>query len=223
MAIITVISFKGGVGKSMISQNIGVYLAMKGNDVCIVDADPNSKGSTHWHAKRPDELAAVDVYHVPKEGDLMKTVKMVDDKYGIVIIDCPPAIEALTTKAVIKADLSLIPVSTTGGSDSEATREFLEMLKTLKSRYDMSLPSYFVVNKFEKNVNLHEAFLKVVNEYAEDYGVPVICSIAKRAAFGEAGAQGLGIQEWENKKAIKEIVELGQQIEALLSSQKINA
>jgi len=48
--IITIISFKGGVGKSTISQNLAVAMAHKGKDVCILDADPN-ESTTAWHRR----------------------------------------------------------------------------------------------------------------------------------------------------------------------------
>ncbi|MBD3926995.1 P-loop NTPase [Nocardioides cavernae] len=40
--VITVFSTKGGVGKSLVSTNLGVALANKGRSVCLVDLDVNS-------------------------------------------------------------------------------------------------------------------------------------------------------------------------------------
>ena len=218
MAIITVISFKGGVGKSVVSQNLAVYFATQKKEVCIVDADPN-KSTTFWHGMRPDDLGRVDVYHVPKGGDLIKTVNSVNRKYDIVIIDCPPAIEKLTSAAVAKSDLSLIPVATTGGSDIWATKEFLEHLQLLRARLNATLPSYFVINKYEKNIKLHQAYMQVIGEYCEDYDINQLNSyFAKRTAYGEANAQGLGVLEWENIKAQQEVTALGEEINSILET-----
>ena len=218
MAIITVISFKGGVGKSIVSQNLAVYYAKQDKEVCIIDADPN-KSSTLWHSVRPDECKPVDVYHVPKGGDLIKTINSVSRNYEIIIVDCPPAIEKLTSSAVAKSDLSLIPVSTTGGSDMWATKEFLEHLVLLRARLNTPLPTYFVINKFEKNVKLHQAYADVIDEYCEDYNVQDLAArLAKRTAYGEANAQGIGVLEWENKKAKEEVLALGQEITQILET-----
>ena len=186
--------------------------------MCIVDADPN-KSTTFWHGIRPDDGKRVDVYHVPKGGDLVKTVNSVSRKYEIVVIDCPPAIEKLTSAAVAKSDLSIIPVATTGGSDIWATKEFLEHLQLLRARLNAALPSYFVINKYEKNIKLHQAYMQVIGEYCEDYSVKQLNSyFAKRTAYGEANAQGLGVLEWENAKAKKEVMALGKEITTILKT-----
>lgn len=217
MAVVTVISFKGGVGKSIISQNLAVFFAHKNVDVCIVDADPN-KSTTMWHSYRPDELPAVDVYHVPKNGDLLKIVNSLSKKYELIFIDCPPALEMITSKAVAKSDLSLIPVATTGGNDIWATKEFLEHLEILRGRLDAPIPAYFVVNRFESNVRLHQAYLEILGEYESNYTIKLLKTyIAKRTAYGEANTQGLGALEWDNKKARQEIKLLAAEIETLLS------
>ena len=215
MAVVTVISFKGGVGKSIISQNLAVFFAHKNVEVCIVDADPN-KSTTMWHSYRPDELPAVDVYHVPKNGDLLKIVNSLSKKYELIFIDCPPALEVVTSKAVAKSDLSLIPVATTGGNDIWATKEFLEHLEILRGRLDAPIPAYFVVNRFESNVRLHQAYLEILGDYEANYTIKLLNThIAKRTAYGEANTQGLGVLEWDNKKAKQEVEQLAKEIKAL--------
>lgn len=218
MAIITVISFKGGVGKSMISQNVGVHLALKGCEVCIVDADPTAKGSHHWHNKRPDENVGVDVYHLPKGGDLLKLVNQVKPKYEVVIIDCPPAIEKMTSIAVSKSDFSLIPVATKGGSDSEVLGEFLEHLELLKARFGTSLPSYIIVNLYKPDFTLHKTFKKALDQLSEEYGIPIVATLVDRVSFGEASAMGLGVAEWQGNKAKKEFQILGEFVEQQISN-----
>lgn len=215
MAVVTIISFKGGVGKSIISQNLAVIFAHKNIEVCVIDADPN-KSTTMWHNYRPDDLPAVDVYHVPKNGDLLKIVNSLSKKYEIVIIDCPPALEAITSKAVAKSDLSIIPVATTGGNDIWATKEFLEHLEILRGRLDAPIPAYFVINRFEANVRLHQAYLEILGDYEKNYTIKLLDTfIAKRTAYGEANTQGLGVIEWDNAKAKKEMGALAKEVEAL--------
>ncbi len=210
--ILTVISFKGGVGKSTISQNLAVAFAMSGLEVCILDADKNESSSI-WERFRPEEKASIPVYHVSEQGDISKTINNLSAKYDILIVDCPPAIEAITSRAVAKSDFSLIPVSTTGGGDIWATEKFLEHIELLRSKLDAALPAYFVVNRYERTVNMHKAYLEALKQHQKEYNVGMIETIlAKRNAYGEANANGLGALEWDNPKAKTEIKSLAKDV-----------
>jgi len=216
--IITVISFKGGVGKSTLSQNLAVIFAHKGEEVCIIDADKNESSSI-WQRFREDDLPNVPVYHIGDQGDISKYINNLSSKYSIIIVDCPPAIENITSKAVAKSDLSLIPVSTTGGGDIWATEKFLEHIELLRSRLDAPLHSYFVVNRYESNVNMHKAYLSALKEHQKEYNVGMLETImAKRNAYGEANANGRGVFEWDNAKAKAEIEKLAAEVMQLFKT-----
>jgi len=217
--IITVISFKGGVGKSVISQNLAVCLSHQKKDVCILDADPN-ENTTMWGQYRPEEQPTVPVFPLG-QGDIIKTINNLSDKYKIVIVDCPPAIEATTSKAVMKSDFSIIPVPTTGGGDLWATEKFLQHLDLIKSRMDIELPCYFLANRHEPNVILHQTSLEAFKGYQETYSIGILETvICKRNAYGEANVSGLGVIEGDNKKAKNEVISLTEEILKIKSNGK---
>ncbi len=214
--VITVISFKGGVGKSTVSQNLAVSLAHQGKDVCIIDADEN-ESSNIWYSFRPEELPSVPVFHVTNRTDMSKTINTLSERFDIVIIDCPPAVKDTTSRAVAKSDFSLIPITPTGGSDVWATEKFLEHISLLRDRLDAPLPCYFVVNRYETNVTMHKAYLNALGDYMEKYKVDWMNTILhKRSAYGEANANGMGVVEYENPKAKKEINDLTKEVMAIV-------
>lgn len=216
--IITVISFKGGVGKSTVSQNLGVTLAHRQHDVCLLDADPNHS-TTMWQEHRSDELPNVPVYSLGDKTDVLKAITNLSKKYKIVIVDCPPAIEKTTSRAVLKSDFSIIPVPTTGGGDLWATEKFLEHLDLLKAKLDIELPAYFLANRHEKNVIMHKQSLEAFKGYQEAYGVEILKSIlAKRNAYGEANIQGRGVVEGDNPKAKDEVNSLTDEVLQIINS-----
>ena len=66
--MITVIgSYKGGASKSTTATNIAIALALRGKDVCLLDADLQSSAAK-WHASR-------------EEADLLPRITLIQ-KYG---------------------------------------------------------------------------------------------------------------------------------------------
>lgn len=212
--IITVISYKGGVGKSIVSQNLAVALAHRGHDVCILDADPNLS-TAMWQEYRNDEAPAVAVYTLGQT-DVVKAINNLTSKYKTIIVDCPPAIERTTSRAVMKGDFSIIPLPPTGGADLDVTEKFLGDLDLLRTKLDVDLPAYLLVNRYESTVKLHQQLVASFSNYTEAYSVEMLKTmIAKRVAYGEANIEGKGVIEGSDKKAKNEINSLTDEVLAI--------
>ena len=210
--IIASISFKGGVGKSTIAQNLGVYYTHQGHKTCIVDADP-MHSTISWQSFREDDLPSVPVYGNTEPKSITKSVSALYEDYNIVIVDCPPAINPMTTRIILLSHGVLIPLPPTGGGDIWGTEQLLQHISNLNDQREEPINAYFVINKFQPNLNLHKAYLEALKQYEEEYNVKILESnIGYRVAFGAANSQGMGVQEWEDKKAKQEIAALAKEV-----------
>ena len=201
--IITIISFKGGVGKSMIAQNIAVSLIHRGEDTCIIDADPN-QNTTDWLTTRGDAKPDIPVYTLGERANITQTITNLSSKYKYVIVDCPPEIQQTTSRAVLKSDVSIIPLPTTGGADLWATERFLQNLESLRDKLDIEIPSFILANRYRQRLNMHQHLIQSFNAYTEAYRVNMLETVfPELVGFGEANLLGKGVQEIKATKASK--------------------
>jgi len=216
--IITVSSFKGGVGKTTISQNLAVAYAMDGREACIIDADKNNKGSTNWYAERPDNLPSVPVFTSQDEKTIIKDIDEHSRHYGLVFIDCPPVSEVITSRAIAKSDLVLVPLNPNSGSDESALFDFMEHIQQLRARLDAPIPTYVVVNMM-RSTTLNSFIVDTVKSRSVEYGISLIeTALNQRTAYGEANYQGKSVLEWMDPKAKEEVRALYAEIETILQT-----
>jgi chromosome partitioning protein len=110
--IIAVVNQKGGAGKTTLSIHIAATLAKRGLRVMLVDADPQGT-ATRWAAAATQETPfPVPVCGLAAAGRMLhrEVQKYVQD-YAYIVIDCPPALDALTPQsALLVADLAVVPL-----------------------------------------------------------------------------------------------------------------
>lgn len=212
--IISSISYKGGVGKSTFAQNLAVVLAHIGYKVCLIDAD-KTLATTSWSGKRLEKEInpAVQVVELTEPKSIVGNVKLLYKDYDVIIIDSPPALSPMASKILFVSHLVVIPVTPTGGSDLWVTEKMVHRYLDIAEQMERPLPAYFLINRFESNVRLHKSYLRVLDKYEEEYGVKILESkLGSRVAYGEANARGIGVVEYDNKKAKKEVNALVKEI-----------
>jgi len=98
---------KGGVGKTTLAVHLSHALAMRGESVLLVDADPQGS-ARDWAAAREDKppFAVIGLDRPTIHRDLPVIAK----DYAHVVIDGPPRVSELARSAIIAADLVLVPI-----------------------------------------------------------------------------------------------------------------
>lgn len=205
--IISSVSYKGGVGKSTIAQNLAVSFALSGHKVALIDSD-ESAASSKWAAARAERGIEPFIQVVPKldPRDLIPSVKHLYEDYDIIIIDGPPSLFPIVSKILLVSHVILVPVTPKGGSDIWVTQDFLNRYEEVKQSSDQVGEAFFVLNMYKDNVNLHKAFAEALEENQGEFGVRKLGAVLReRVAFGEANSQGLAVVEYSDPKAKEEV------------------
>jgi chromosome partitioning protein len=184
---------KGGVGKTTLAVHLSHALALRGESVLLVDADPQGS-ARDWAAAREDEppFAVVALDRPTLHRDLPAIAK----DYAHVVIDGPPRVSDLARSAIIAADLVLVPIQPSP-YDVWAAEEIVKIIQEA-SVFKENLKSVFVINR--KIVNT--AIGRDVKEALAQYPFPVLnAAVCQRVAFAESAASGRTVLDVDRSSA----------------------
>lgn len=106
MAVVSIASAKGGVGKSTLALLLGAEFALDGYKVTILDCDLNQHASAFgFKAKLPGMTILPDI----GEGEVLKAVRDAEKKHDLVLIDLPGGSSTLALKALQRSHFVLVP------------------------------------------------------------------------------------------------------------------
>lgn len=210
--IIVVGNHKGGTSKSTLAVNLAVEYQHKGRKVIILETDPTVSTASQWAADR-ENTTQEPITTVRKTGRLGSTIDDLAATYDIVIIDTAGKDSTELRSAAHRADLLLVPTSTTV-ADLDATRIFLswmdearDMNPALKILVVISkAPTWWHSNHVETAT---AALAEIPKEIEFDLADTVI---HHRNVYAQALSEGLSVVESDNPKAKAEIQLLTQEI-----------
>ena len=132
--VIAVANQKGGCGKTSVTANLGIGLAMAGEKVLLIDADPQGSLTVSLGYPDPDNIhqtlatimmGIINEEEFPKEYAILEVslsnamsremilkeyIDSVRDEYSYILIDCMPSLGIMTINALVAADSVIIPV-----------------------------------------------------------------------------------------------------------------
>lgn len=185
--VITLLNQKGGVGKTTLSVNLAMELAIRGAKVLLLDAD-KQQSALDWMAARAETLPFT-ILAQPKP-ILHQQCPRLSDDYTYIIIDAPPHSTDIFRSAVMASGIVLIPVCPSP-YDVWAAEGTVKLIQEALP-YKPDLKSAFVVNQKKPNTIIGSD----VVESLKDLQLPVLKSeICHRVAFAETAAKGRTVTE----------------------------
>ena len=212
MRIITLVTQKGGSGKTTLALSCAVAAEEHGARALVLDMDPQRTAEA-WYQTREatkPKLATVTAAELPD------AITGGRQRFDVVLIDTPGRDEPSTAAAIRHADICLIPCRPTP-ADMKATPTTVATIKRLDK-----LSAFVLSQTPPRGYRIREAAkgLSVLGMVA-----PV--HIVSRNAYQDAHGMGLAVTEFETDgKAAAEIRELWQwiakKLEKLTNEQETN-
>lgn len=223
MPVVSLVTGKGGVGKSTLSFNLAGALAEKSKKVILIDADNEKPDSLGIYAQSiPDEQIAeferiisdkdIIVFDkesqikfdivLSKQADLRNQILDLSSKYDFVIIDTPPNYSASAVKSVALSDLSLV-VAAPSFSDENAVNRTFESI-------DMGKPILGIMNKIMKAQKLSKRLFNVIEQSDKPF---LESFISDKVNIKESAYAGLYVGDYEpNSQSHKEFKNLAKEV-----------
>ncbi|CAH7427355.1 Chromosome partitioning protein ParA [Vibrio chagasii] len=202
--VITVMSQKGGVGKSTLVSNLAVKLKSEGKKVLICDCDPQAT-TYYWSQERAESEDLSQITCVQLSGDIKKAVKEMKQNYDVVLIDTIGSASVKSTiSSLMCADVALSPIRPKR-RDLSTLEELDELIHENVESINSDLKTYFVISQcptLPSQVPRILAAKKVIQEFE----FQVLDSILyTRNSYDDTEESGRSVLESNDKKAAFEI------------------
>ena len=193
MKVLSLVSQKGGTGKTMLATHLSVEAEQHGHTVALIDLDPQASAA-NWGDHRESETPVV----VATPASRLKHCLEIAQNNGatLTVVDTAPHTEASTLEIAKASSLLIIPCQPSL-ADIEAIETTATLIKITQK------PAYVVLNRVPANTDLGIQARKAVRNYDI---VCAPCEIGSRVAFIHAYNSGETVSEIApNSKSATEI------------------
>jgi chromosome partitioning protein len=212
MAVVSIASAKGGVGKSTVAILLAAEFALDGYKVALLDCDLNQHASAFGlKAKLPGLAVLPDI----GEKEVLGALRAAEAENDLVLVDLPGGSSTLALKALQRSHLVLVPTQPSLPDVRDAMKTIAqiddaqELARTAITRFVVW--SRFM-SGFESRVSRH------VRQSLEGQGVPILqTALMERAAFRAIHLTGTVPRQEEPKSAAADnVTKLMQEVLAQL-------
>lgn len=203
--ILALTSYKGGVGKTTLSENIAVSLAHAGKTVCILDAD-DTGNSAAWGRIRAedDDLPEVKVIQETNKDDIPFKIKELSEQYDFVIIDSPPSTDPISDGIIIMSNMVIAPITPKGQQEINTVNQFIRKVRALEVTKGKSVPLYFAINLHDRGKPKQKGVIEMMRENFGERVIPTV--IRNLAGYEDATFEGRGVVEYSSREAKSEMI-----------------
>jgi chromosome partitioning protein len=183
--IVALLNQKGGVGKTTLATHIAGELALRGQQVILLDTDPQGS-ALDWTQRRsqqglPRLFSAVGLARETLHQEAPELARRSD----YIVIDGPPRIAALARSALLAADCVLVPVQPSP-YDLWASAEMVALIREAQV-FRPALHAAFVINR---RVSTTVIGREVRSALAEQPLPSLQSEIRQRIVFADSVAAG---------------------------------
>ncbi len=158
MCVYSVLSSKGGAGKSLTTVQLAIWLYRNQFSVAIIDND-KQRSVADW---LEDHEANITIVETDSHKDMEKAIYQLQDSHDVVLVDNAGG-DILSMSIVMQiSDHILIPVQASA-VDINSTMDTIEELKLARRRVNKPIPTTIFLNRVTKGS-------KIIKEVIDVFG-----------------------------------------------------
>jgi chromosome partitioning protein len=187
LGVITLITPKGGAGKSTLARSLAAHWALTGHKPALVDADPQRTLAARYNPEGP--MAGVPVVAEPEER-VAEAIEGLRARHAPVIVDTAGFRNRTAITALVATDLAIIPLKP-AIEDIEAAVAAFGLIREINDTPERNGRPLRCVMVLTMTMSATIIARHARNQLAEA-GYPLLkAEMANRVAYPEAGIEGL--------------------------------